>query len=245
MAQRRIIRIGTAGWSIPKQYADRFPGAGTHLERYARVMNAAEINSSFYRPHQHKTYERWADSTPASFRFAVKAPRQLTHTQRLREPEDGLDRFAGEVAGLGAKLGVVLVQLPPSLTFEASVAGDFFDALASRLSAPIVCEPRHKSWFAPEVDGWLAARKVARAAADPSPAPGADTPGGWPGLTYTRLHGSPRIYYSAYDTGALDGVAASLKQAHGPAWCVFDNTAAFAAQGDAVGMTDRFNETAL
>ena len=58
MAQRRIIRIGTAGWSVPKQYAGRFPGEGAHLERYARILNCVEINSSFYRPHQRKTYER-------------------------------------------------------------------------------------------------------------------------------------------------------------------------------------------
>jgi uncharacterized protein YecE (DUF72 family) len=65
------IRIGTAGWSFPRTLED-FPAEGTGLERYAAVFNGVEINSSFYRPHQRKTYERWAASTPAGFRFAVK-----------------------------------------------------------------------------------------------------------------------------------------------------------------------------
>ena len=67
--------IGTAGWSIPAHYAPDFAGAGTHLARYAAQMTAVEINSSFYRPHQRKTYERWAASVPEVFRFSVKLPR--------------------------------------------------------------------------------------------------------------------------------------------------------------------------
>lgn len=230
------VKLGTAGWSIPAAVADRLPGPGAHLERYARVMTAAEINSSFHRPHRRSTWERWAASTPDGFRFSVKLPRGLTHDQRLADPQPLLDRFAEEVAGLGAKLAVVLVQLPPSLKFDAAVAGPFFDAVQARLSAPVACEPRHADWFTPETDAWLAARRVARVAADPAKPPGADQPGGWRGLTYVRLHGSPRMYYSAYDPDWLAGLARRLREAaaRAPTWCIFDNTAGSQALPDAL-----------
>ena len=73
------IRIGTAGWSIPKEHAGAFPVEGSHLERYGAVLDAVEINSSFYRPHRRATYERWAGAVPEHFRFAVKVPRAITH----------------------------------------------------------------------------------------------------------------------------------------------------------------------
>lgn len=230
------LRIGTAGWSIPAAVADRFPGPGAHLERYARVMNAAEINSSFHRPHRRTTYERWAASTPDDFRFSVKVPRLLTHDQRLADPDAVLDRFAGEVGGLGAKLAVVLVQLPPSLKFAAEVARAFFDALRERLDVPVACEPRHADWFAPDVDAWLTRRRIARVAADPAKPPGAESPGGWRGLTYVRLHGSPRMYYSAYSPEVLADTARRVREhaAAAPTWCIFDNTAGSAALPDAL-----------
>jgi uncharacterized protein YecE (DUF72 family) len=73
------VRIGTAAWSIPREHAAPFPVAGSHLERYAAVLNAVEINSSFYRPHRTATYERWAASVPEDFHFAVKIPKAITH----------------------------------------------------------------------------------------------------------------------------------------------------------------------
>jgi uncharacterized protein YecE (DUF72 family) len=233
--------IGTAGWSVPKQYADRFPAEGSHLERYARRLNAVEINSSFYRPHRRATYERWAASVPADFHFAVKVPKAATHTRRLEDCDDLLDRFAAEVAGLGRKLSVLLVQLPPSLAFAAGMVDAFFAALRHRIDAPVVCEPRHASWFGPEAEALLTALQVARVAADPPPVPGADEPGGWDGLVYYRLHGSPQIYVSDYDAAALAVLHRRLEahRAAGiPAWCIFDNTKAFAALGNALSMGD-------
>eukprot|EP01034_Spumella_vulgaris_P043819 gene43819-54451_t len=103
-----VVRIGCAGWSIPRAVSGEFPAGDSHLQRYAAVFNAAEINSSFYRPHQPQTYERWAASVPGAFRFAVKAPKQMTHEQRLEDCSEPMQRFAGEVAGLGEKLGCVL-----------------------------------------------------------------------------------------------------------------------------------------
>src|SRR5450830_1663152 len=124
-----LTRLGCAGWSISRDAAPSFPGDGIHLERYAAVFNAVEINSSFYRPHQPQTYARWADSVPDAFRFAVKLPRTITHDQRLKEIDAPLARFAAEAGTLGDKLGCVLVQLPPSLTLDTVVADEFLQRL--------------------------------------------------------------------------------------------------------------------
>src|SRR6201994_2902744 len=154
------LRIGTAGWTVPSRYAAEISPGGSHLERYARRLNAVEINSSFYRPHQCKTYARWAQSTPSGFGFAVKMPKAITHEQRLRDCAALLDRFATEVSGLGDKLGVLLVQLPPKLAFDKRVADRFFRDLHQRFAVPVACEPRHASWFKPDIDSWLAERRI-------------------------------------------------------------------------------------
>jgi uncharacterized protein YecE (DUF72 family) len=231
--------IGTAGWNVPKRYADGFPSEGSHLARYAQRLNAVEINSSFYRPHRRVTYERWTASVPDDFRFAVKIPKAITHDRRLAGCDDLLARFVFEVSGLGDKLAVLLVQMPPKLAYDGAVAPGFFRRLQDSSEAAIVCEPRHPSWFAPEVEEALVDLRIARVAADPEPAPGAGSPGGWTGLSYYRMHGVPRIYYSDYDADALAGLDQRLndRSALGPVWCIFDNTAAFAALGNALTLS--------
>jgi len=241
-AQRSIDPryIGTAGWNVPKQYAAEFPHPGSYLVRYAERLNAVEINSSFYRPHRRATYARWAASVPDAFRFAVKVPKGITHERRLADCEDLVARFVTEAGGLGDKLAVLLVQLPPSLTYHEATARHFFALLRGSCDAAIVCEPRHASWFTGPVDEALTDLRIARVAADPEPAPGAGTPGGWDGLAYYRLHGSPRIYYSDYGSEALAGLDRRMKERAvlGPVWCIFDNTAAFAARGNALNLQD-------
>ena len=235
------IRIGTAGWSIPKEHAGAFPVEGSHLERYGAVLDAVEINSSFYRPHRRATYERWAEAVPERFRFAVKVPRAITHERRLTDVGSLVDRFLSEVDGLGPRLGPLLVQLPPRLPFEDGVSDAFLAGLRARVAGGIVCEPRHPSWFAPAVERLLAELRIARVAADPEPVPGAGAPGGWRSLSYHRLHGSPRIYYSAYgpeDLARIAGRLAADAAAGAETWCIFDNTAAFAAAGNALAARD-------
>jgi uncharacterized protein YecE (DUF72 family) len=80
-----VVRIGCAGWSLPRDSWPQFPDTGPHLQRYAKRFNAVEINSSFYRPHQPATYERWAAAVPAGFRFSVKLPKTITHEKRLHD----------------------------------------------------------------------------------------------------------------------------------------------------------------
>lgn len=244
-----MVVVGTAGWSIPRLAAGGFPGEGPHLARYARVFNGAEINSSFHRPHARKIYEKWAALTPPGFRFSAKLPRTITHEGKLRRAKAPLEQFLSEVAGLGDKLGPLIVQLPPSHEFNARVVRSFFDLLRDRHRGAVVCEPRHASWFMPKADAMLARFQIGRVAADPSSIPGGSAPGGWmapaddaaPPIAYYRLHGSPRIYWSRYPVERVQAWADELiaLPAGVDGWCMFDNTASGAAAENALELIAR------
>lgn len=230
---QQLVRVGCAGWSIPRDAATHFIFEGSHLERYSRVLNACEINSSFYRPHLNKTWERWASSVPAGFRFSVKAPRTITHEAKLKCTPEELIAFLRQISFLRDNLGPILVQLPPSLEFDCASVGRFFSLLRDNHQGNVVCEPRHRSWFCEPADELLKKFQVARVAADPACVPAAAVPGGYSNLAYFRLHGSPRLYYSAYTENFLSVLATKLTDlpSNTEAWCVFDNTAAgFAIQ---------------
>jgi len=234
--------VGTAGWSIARTDAERFPAEGTALERYSARFSGVEINSSFHRPHRTSTWARWAEQVPDDFRFSVKVPKTITHKQKLTDCGELLATFLDESSGLGDKLAVLLVQLPPSLAFDAGLAGAFFTLLSSASPAAIACEPRHASWFEEEAGQLLDSLRVARVAADPAKVPEAALPGGWRGFSYFRLHGSPVPYRSSYDEARLDGYAALIRDdlaADRPAWCMFDNTASSAATGNALSLMDK------
>ncbi len=232
------IFLGCAGWSLRKEQFALFPTIGSHLERYASRFNCVEINSSFYKSHRVATYQRWAAATPRDFRFAVKLPKTITHLDRLRDSQDNITQFAAEVAGLGSKLGVVLVQLPPSLEFEANLVSTFLTQLKARCPAQVVIEPRHASWFDDEVGSVLIDRSVGRVAADPAVTAGAREPIIADGLAYFRWHGTPRVYYSSYDDATLMELGQRLVSAVASAevWCVFDNTAEGAATINALSI---------
>lgn len=233
-----MLRIGTAGWSIPLSQSAHFPGDGTHLERYARVLPCAEINSSFHRPHRRSTYERWAASVPESFRFSCKVPKTITHERKLVDVQALLEVFLEQSAGLGEKRAVLLVQLPPKFAFDARVIEAFFMQLREQYGGLAVCEPRHVSWFTPEAQAMLEIYRIARVAADPALCEAAAVPGGWPGLVYVRWHGSPRRYYSSYEDAMLETLATQLAGSEAPAWCIFDNTASGAAAADALRLAE-------
>lgn len=231
--------IGTAGWSIPREAAAAFPAEGTALERYARRFGGVEVNSSFHRRHRASTWARWAASVPETFRFAVKIPKTITHQAKLVDVDALVAEFAEDVEPLGAKLALLLVQLPPKLGFDALVAERFFSILREKTGTDIVCEPRHPTWFDPEADSVLRRLRVARAAADPALAPAAAVPGGWLGLPYWRLHGSPVMYRSSYTEETISHYAERIRAAaeEGLApWCMFDNTAASAATSNALSL---------
>jgi len=178
---------------------------------------------------------RWAASVPDNFRFSVKAPRTVTHEHRLKGHGAVLDSFFEEVSGLGEKLGVLLVQLPPSLAYDADTAEAFFRDLA-RAQTAVACEPRHASWFTPGADNLMKSLHIARVAADPPRAARDRVPGGDTRWGYFRLHGSPKIYHSKYSDAALAGLAQTLRSGD---WCIFDNTAASYALGNALDLHRR------
>jgi uncharacterized protein YecE (DUF72 family) len=233
------LYIGTAGWTLPKPHVAAFPTEGSHLERYAQVFGCVEINSSFHRPHMRKTWERWAASTPESFRFAVKVPKAITHTAKLVNAGALLQGFLEQATGLGEKLGPLLTQLPPSLAFDEGTAHEFFTTLRELHTGSAVVEPRHASWFTPEVDRFLRGFEVARVAADPAKSsPRAARPGGWQGLRYFRLHGAPRTYYSEYSEEFLAEFSETLRKVKVETWVVFDNSALGHATGNALRLRE-------
>ena len=231
--------VGVAGWSIRKEHTHLFAAEGTHLQRYASRFAAVEINSSFYQSHKRETYERWAKSVPAAFRFAVKAPKLLTHDACLEEVGEPLAQFVHEVRGLGRKLGCVLVQLPPSLAYDPRTVETFFAAFRARYRGAMVCEPRHPTWFSGAGDRRLEAHGVGRVGADPPCAGDGGEPAASPRVVYYRLHGSPDMYYSSYDATYLSRLAARIGHLRRwPVWCIFDNTARGAATLNAIELND-------
>ena len=238
---------GTAGWSIPRSLAGEFPEQGSALSRYAARLAVVEINSSFHRPHRISTWERWRDSVPSTFRFSAKFPKTITHDAKLRDCSALLDGFIPQVEALAEKLAVLLVQLPPKLEFDRSLARRFFREVRARSAAKIACEPRNASWFTPEADQVLQEEEVARVAADPAICETAAAPGGWKGLSYWRLHGSPVIYRSSYSNRIPQLAESILASSAGvrDTWVLFDNTASAAAMRDALDFGRTIREICL
>jgi uncharacterized protein YecE (DUF72 family) len=232
------LRVGTAGWAIPRATAEAFPQSGAGLVRYAARFNAVEINSTFYRAHRPSTYARWAAITPPEFRFSLKLPRRITHEARLIDCQQPLATFRAEALHLQDKLGPLLVQLPPSLDFSAATHEPFFATLRKIWPEAVVLEPRHPTWFDARAEAMLHAFQVGRVGADPARHPGADQPAGWGGVAYWRLHGSPRMYYSSYERATLVSLADRLASHEATEiWCVFDNTASGAAAANALELS--------
>ena len=179
---------------------------------------------------------------PGAFRFSIKVPRTITHDQRLVRTGPLLDAFLADLAPLGKKLGCLLVQLPPSLAFDTRVTRRFFAVLRNRFARGVALEPRHASWFGSRAHRLMEEFRIARVAANPPRAEGDGKPGGWRGLAYFRLHGSPRVYYSSYDDDHLANLAVELKalaRRRIPTWCIFDNTALGAATPNAMTVMAR------
>jgi uncharacterized protein YecE (DUF72 family) len=152
----------------------------------------------------------------------------MTHVAKLLNCGEALVQFFEQVAGLDEKLGPLLFQFAPGHAFDQGVVRDFLGTLREIYSGPVALEPRNASWFTPEADQLLREFGIARVAADPAKGSSlAGEPGGAMELRYYRLHGSPRIYWSAYDAAQIESLAKRLLH-HGSeeCWVIFDNTAA-------------------
>lgn len=234
------ILIGTAGWAYRKEQAQLFLTEGSHLEKYAEVYNAVEINSSFHREHMGKSYKRWAASVPSYFRFSVKLSKIYTHEHKLKKVDDNLKMTLDNIMQLGSNFGVLIVQLPASLKFDFATAEKFFSTLAKCFPAPIVIEPRHLSWTTVQAIELIHHFHISIVHADPDlirlPVGFSQT------VNYFRLHGSPQIYKSSYEEGFLNEIfhkLSDLQNRHTQQnWVVFDNTAYGYANQNAIRMQE-------
>ncbi len=206
------IFVGTSGWQYRSWrgglYPPGLPGS-RWLEHYALSFATVEANGVFYRLPAAATFEAWAARTPADFVMALKASRFLTHVRRLRAPEEPVARLLGRAAGLGPKLGPVLLQLPPDMRADPN-----------RLEAALACFParvrvavefRHGSWFSTDVRSLLERRGAALCLAD---SPERRTPvwrtAAW---GYLRLHQGRARPWPCYGPGALRSWATRLTEA--------------------------------
>ncbi|MGP4091997.1 DUF72 domain-containing protein [Streptomyces sp. KR55] len=159
--------VGTSGWQYKDWRGLLYPdGCPTRLwlEEYAERFATVEINNAFYRLPTRENFEAWRDRVPGDFVIAVKASRYLTHIKRLRDPEEPVNRLMTHAEGLGDRLGPVLLQLPPTLRADAAL----LDACLACFPAGtrIAVEPRHDSWWTPEVEAVLRSRGAALCWAD-------------------------------------------------------------------------------
>lgn len=226
-----MIYVGTAAWSIPKISADSFPSEGSHLERYAQVLNAVEINSSFYKDHLPKTYKRWADVTPANFKFSVKLNKRFTHECDLKIDTEDLIKNLDGVSALSGKWGVLLMQFAAGQKFDLSDMRKFYRTIRTIYQGPIALEARNMGWMKKEAIELMREFNISKVSADPEKCLVEVASE----LAYYRLHGSPEIYKSNYDENYLDDLYKNdLKKLSGDIWCIFDNTTFGYATNNAV-----------
>ncbi|WP_433614844.1 DUF72 domain-containing protein [Dactylosporangium sp. CA-139114] len=231
-----MMRIGTSGWQY-KDWRDRFyPRDVPHrlwLEHYAAAFGTVEVNNAFYRLPERKTFEDWRTRTPADFSFAVKASRFLTHVKRLREPEEPVGRLMDRAAGLGRKLGPVLLQLPPTLPADPEALDRTLRAFPRGVR--IAVEPRHDSWWNGDVKAVLTQHDAALCWSDRKGRPQSPLwrTAGW---GYLRLHEGRATPWPRYGRASLDSWTARLAGTftNQDIYVYFNNDQGCAAVADAV-----------
>jgi uncharacterized protein YecE (DUF72 family) len=161
------VLVGTSGWQYrhwrgafyPKDVPQRL-----WLEYYAGKFGTVENNGTFYRLAERGTFEQWRDRTPEGFVMAVKASRYLTHIKRLRDPAEPVRRMLDAFGGLGARLGPVLLQLPPNLAADPVLLDDCLAQFPAGIRVAV--EPRHPTWWTDGVREVLTSRGAALCWAD-------------------------------------------------------------------------------
>jgi uncharacterized protein YecE (DUF72 family) len=198
------VLIGTSGWQYAHWKRVFYPAGMPQrvwLEHHASLFQTVEVNNAFYRLPERRVFESWAVRTPADYVITVKASRYLTHMKRLKDPREPVLRLMDRVAGLGDKLGAVLVQLPPDLKAEPGRLDETLEHFPR--GTRVAVEPRHESWWNLDVEAVLRDRGAALVWADRGSRPIAPL---WrtTGWGYLRLHaggGSPSIW--PYDEAVL------------------------------------------
>ena len=230
------LYVGTSGWQY-KDWKDVLYPADVPqrrwLEEYTEHFATVEINNAFYRLPSRDTFTSWAERVPSDFVVAVKASRYLTHIKRLREPQEPVHRLMSHAAGLGARLGPVLLQLPPNLRVDPVLLDDCLACFPT--DTRVAVEPRHDSWWTPAVRRVLESRGAALCWADVLARP--VTPlwrtAGW---GYVRFHQGraqpwPRYGQRSLETW-IDRVATTWADGD-DVYAYFNNDPGGAAVGDA------------
>jgi uncharacterized protein YecE (DUF72 family) len=203
--------IGTSGWQYRDWRGGLYPDGVPQrrwLEHYAARYLTVENNNSFYRLPSRETFTAWRERTPGDFIMTVKASRYLTHVRRLRDPAEPVARLLGAAAGLGPKLGPVLLQLPPTLRADPEALDGClkeFRKAAAALGVDrlrLAVEPRHETWWTPEIRQVLAAHDAALCWADRHARPVTPL---WRTATwgYLRLHEGRAQPWPSYGPQAL------------------------------------------
>jgi uncharacterized protein YecE (DUF72 family) len=197
-------RIGTSGFSYAGWRGVFYPPdlpSGEWLAFYARQFTTVEINVTFYRTPRESTYRAWSAAVPEGFTFVLKAPRLVTHIKRLVDCRASLERFLAPTAPLAHRLALVLLQLPPSLRFDARLLDGFLRQLPKNFPQ-LAWEPRHGSFGEEVALAWFRERRQSLVLADSG--------GRYPTLraftappAYLRFHGPERLYASPYSVGQL------------------------------------------
>ncbi len=168
--------VGTSGWQYRHWrdvfYPPKVPQR-SWLEYYADRYATVENDGTFYRLPARETFAAWKARTPADFVMAIKASRYLTHIKRLKDPAEPVGRLLTAAAGLGGRLGPVLLQLPPNLAADADRLAECLAAFSaaagpSGLAGPVkvAVEPRHESWWTEDTRQVLAAHGAALCLSD-------------------------------------------------------------------------------
>jgi uncharacterized protein YecE (DUF72 family) len=163
----KVILLGTSGWQYRDWRGDFYPAGLPQrgwLAHYAAGFATVEVNNAFYRLPERDTFARWREQTPDDFCVAVKLSRYLTHIKRLAEPAEPVSRFLDRAAGLGDRLGPVLMQLPPTLRADAGLLAAALERFPAGVRVAV--EPRHDSWWRPEIEAVLGRYRAALVWAD-------------------------------------------------------------------------------
>ena len=191
------VHVGTSGYNYPEWrgtfYPDECP-AGKMFAYYAERFRTVEINYTFYRMPTEKTTAAWRDQAPAEFMYTLKAPRRITHEQRLLNSGETLTFFCDAARVLGPHLATLLFQLPPTYKINLARLEAFLKLLPADIRTAF--EFRHESWLTDDVFALLTTHRAALCIADFGDK---TTP-----LKTTARHGYFRLRDEGYTPADLD-----------------------------------------
>ncbi len=196
------IWIGTSGWHYKHWLGNFYPSglpSSRMLARYLEAFDTVELNNSFYKLPAPSALTSWRESTPPHFHFAVKGSRFLTHMKKLKDAQDGLNRFLNAVEVLEPKLGPILFQLPPGWEVDLDRLAAFLAIFPTYHRCAF--EFRNPTWNTPQVYDLLAKHNAAYCIFDlagyASPVQVTTD------FAYIRLHGPGGKYQGTYSDAAL------------------------------------------